>query len=112
MPSWGRWGAQDERGALKLLGPDDVLGAVREIRTGQILSLAGADNRGVEACPSSDPECQVPMHVELLRGHGIYLAELLNLRDRRDRPRDLHVRRCPLPLVGGVGSPIVPIAVL
>ena len=37
MPSWGRWGAQDERGALNLLGPDDVISAAREIRTGQIL---------------------------------------------------------------------------
>ena len=79
----------------------------------QDIVLAGADNPGVEAFPSSDPDCQVPMHVELLRGHGIYLAELMNLGElaAADRATFMFVV-APLPLVGGVGSPVVPIAVL
>jgi len=79
----------------------------------QDIVLAGADNPGVEAFPSSDPECQVPLHIELLRGHGIYLAELMNLRELATAGRATFMFAvAPLPLVGGVGSPVVPIAVL
>jgi len=75
--------------------------------------LAGADNPGVEAFPSSDPDCQVPLHIELLRGHGIYLAELMNLRELAAAGRATFMLVvAPLPLVGGVGSPVVPVAVL
>ncbi len=45
------------------------------------IMLVGADNPGVEAFPSTDPDCQVPLHIELIRGHGIYLAELMSLRE-------------------------------
>ena len=32
--------------------------------------LVGADNPGVEAYPSGDPDCQVPLHISLIRDHG------------------------------------------
>ncbi len=38
--NWGRWGEADERGALNLLTPDGVLGALRACRTGKVYSLA------------------------------------------------------------------------
>jgi kynurenine formamidase len=37
---WGRWGAEDEAGALNLIGPEQVLRAVSLARTGQVLRLA------------------------------------------------------------------------
>lgn len=75
--------------------------------------LVGADNVGVEAYPSGDPDCQVPLHVELLRGHGVYLSELMDLDVlvATGRTSFLFVL-APLPLVGAVGSPVAPIAVL
>ena len=79
--------------------------------------LVGADNVGVEAFPSADPRCQVPLHVELLRGSGVYLCELMDLSPLADelgasgRATFLFVL-ATLPLVGGVGSPVAPVAVL
>lgn len=37
--SWGRWGADDERGALNLLTPERVQGALRAAREGRVLAL-------------------------------------------------------------------------
>ena len=37
--NWGRWGADDERGALNLITPDVVLGGVQEIKTGKVYNL-------------------------------------------------------------------------
>lgn len=77
------------------------------------LALLGSDNPAVEAHPSSDPSCQVPLHVELLRGQGLYFAELMALDElcARRQPTFLFVL-APLPLVGAVGSPVAPVAVL
>jgi len=38
--SWNRWGPQDERGALNLVSPDQVIRATRLVRTGEVLRLA------------------------------------------------------------------------
>jgi len=38
--AWGRWGAEDERGALNLIGPEQVRRAAALVRTGQVISLA------------------------------------------------------------------------
>ncbi len=38
--AWGRWGAEDERGALNLIGPGQVQRAAGLVRTGQVVSLA------------------------------------------------------------------------
>ena len=35
--AWNRWGPQDERGALNLIGPDEVLRASRLVRSGEVL---------------------------------------------------------------------------
>ena len=38
--AWGRWGADDEAGALNLIGPDQVRRAAGLVRTGQVVRLA------------------------------------------------------------------------
>jgi kynurenine formamidase len=37
---WGRWGADDEKGALNLIGPDAVRGASELVTTGEVISCA------------------------------------------------------------------------
>ncbi|WP_344601798.1 cyclase family protein [Sporichthya brevicatena] len=79
----------------------------------QDLSVLGADNIGVEAYPSSDPECQVPLHLALLRGHGVFFCELMALAELAASGRStfLFVAN-PLPVAGGVGGPVCPVAIL
>jgi kynurenine formamidase len=50
--AWGRWGTEDERGALNYIGTGEVLRAVKLVRTGEVISLAQ---------PLS-PETPVPNH--------------------------------------------------
>ena len=38
--NWGRWGDDDQRGALNLVTPEAVLDAARACRTGKVYSLA------------------------------------------------------------------------
>jgi kynurenine formamidase len=40
VSTWGRWGEQDERGALNELTPDRVAEAARLVRTGETITLA------------------------------------------------------------------------
>ncbi len=37
--NWGRWGKEDERGALNLLTPEVILNAAKSIKTGKVYSL-------------------------------------------------------------------------
>lgn len=37
--SWGRWGHEDERGALNLITPDRTVAAAHSVRTGQVYPL-------------------------------------------------------------------------
>ena len=38
--NWGRWGTDDERGALNLISPEAVLAATRVCKTGKVYSLS------------------------------------------------------------------------
>jgi kynurenine formamidase len=77
------------------------------------IAVVGADNIAVEVYPSSDPACQVPLHVALLRDRGVYFCELLQLDRLAASGRvDFLFILSPLPLVGAVGSPVNPVAVL
>lgn len=38
--AWGRWGPEDEIGALNLVGADEVLAATALVRSGRVISLA------------------------------------------------------------------------
>lgn len=76
-------------------------------------ALVGADNIAVDGFPSADPACEAPLHLSLLRAHGVYLCELLALNERAARARPaLQLMVAPLPLIGAVGSPVNPVAVL
>jgi len=79
----------------------------------QGFALVAADNIAVEGGPSSNPLDMAPMHVELMRNRGVYFAELLDLETLAGRGRsDFLLMIAPLPIKGGVGSPINPVAVL
>jgi kynurenine formamidase len=77
------------------------------------IAIVGADNVAVEAFPSSDEQCQMPLHIALLRDRGVYFVEMLALDElaSRRRPSVMFVLS-PLPLVGAVGSPVNPVAIL
>lgn len=77
------------------------------------IALVGADNVAVEAFPSSDPDCQVPLHIALLRDRGVPLCELLDLAAlAASRRSECLLMIAPLPVQGAVGSPVNPVAVL
>jgi kynurenine formamidase len=77
------------------------------------VTLVGADNVGVEVFPSQVPDCQVPLHVALVRGRGVYFSELLDLDELAASGRTSFLLViAPLPLVGAVGSPVSPVAVV
>jgi len=38
--AWGRWGGQDERGAIGMIGPKETLRAASLVKSGQVFSLA------------------------------------------------------------------------
>lgn len=75
-------------------------------------SVIGADNIGVEMSPASDPDCAVPLHVRLMRDHGVYFAELLNLAGFKGRPALAGMlTMSPLRIVGATASPVAPFVV-
>jgi kynurenine formamidase len=49
--SWGKWGKADERGALNLIGPDQVCHAAGLVRTGEVFSLAQEISTAMEMPP-------------------------------------------------------------
>jgi kynurenine formamidase len=75
------------------------------------VSLIGADNFAVELVPSATGE-MMPVHLVCLHEHGIHLLEFVDLTPLIESA----VTSCllivaPLAVVGGVGSPVNPIAV-
>lgn len=76
------------------------------------IALLGADNFAIEVIPF--PEGMVfPVHQRLIRDYGIPLLEGLVLKDLAATGRNQFMfAASPLPVVGGTGSPISPIAVL
>lgn len=79
----------------------------------QGFSMVGADNIAVEFGPSPDPMDAAPLHVALIRNCGIHLLELMDLDAIAASGRhEFMLSVAPMPLVGGVGSPINPVAIL
>jgi kynurenine formamidase len=67
--NWGKWGPDDEVGALNYLGPEQVLAAVKLIRTGKVFTL-----QVPMANPAGDPVWpggrSKPMRVNVIdKGH-------------------------------------------
>ncbi len=76
------------------------------------VSVVGADNFAIEAIPF--PAGTVfPVHQRLIRDYGIPLLEGLVLKPLADTGRhEFLFAASPLPVVGGTGSPISPMAIL
>jgi kynurenine formamidase len=63
VKSWGRWGAQDEAGALNLITPEKRAAAARLVRDGEVVSCA----RELPVTPS--PENPTPaLHMMVMAG--------------------------------------------
>lgn len=78
--------------------------------------LVGADNSAVEALDASERSWSIPFHTRALRDLGLLLAELLWLDDLAadcagDGVWEFMFVAQPLPIVGGVGSPLNPMAI-
>jgi kynurenine formamidase len=76
------------------------------------VAVVGADNFAVEVLPFATGTV-FPVHQRLIRDFGIPLLEGLVLRPLAETGRDTFLfAASPLPVVGGTGSPISPMAIL
>ncbi len=55
--NWGKWGAEDEIGALNYLGPEQALAATRSVRSGKVFTLQRliGDPKGDPVWPGRTP---------------------------------------------------------
>ena len=76
------------------------------------VTVVGADTSGVEVIPwAAGTVC--PVHQFLIRDCGIYLLEFLDLEQLAARAASTFLfAMLPLPVRGGTGSPVSPVAVL
>ena len=63
LQSWGRWGAEDERGALNRLTPERVARAARLVRSGVTVSLS------LPLCTRLAPDCPTPADFHMTQSH-------------------------------------------
>ena len=68
--NWSRWGPDDERGALNLIGPDAVRRGMSAVRSGDVVSLALPMIAGQGPIASM----RAPMQHFMLRDGGDYAA--------------------------------------
>ena len=72
----------------------------------------GADNFAVEVLPFAKGKV-FPVHQRLIRDHGVALIEGLMVKPLADAGATLFCfMAAPLPIVGGTGSPLAPLAIL
>lgn len=79
------------------------------------IAVVGADQVSVETNLASDRArgVHIPVHVELIRNHGVHLLEMLYLEElARDRVYEFLFVVAPLKIRGASGSPINPVAVV
>jgi kynurenine formamidase len=76
------------------------------------VAMVGADNYAVEVLPFAAGTV-FPVHQRLIRDYGIPLLEGLVLKDLAEAGATTFLfMAAPLPVKGGTGSPITPVAVL
>jgi kynurenine formamidase len=63
VQSWGRWGAEDELGALNRLTADRVAAAARLVRSGVLVSLS------LPLSTTTAPDCPTPAEVRMTQSH-------------------------------------------
>jgi len=61
--TWGRWGAQDQRGAINRLDAKSTMIAARLVRSGRVVSLA------LPLKTTRGPECPEPAQFRMTQGH-------------------------------------------
>jgi kynurenine formamidase len=61
VSNWGRWGAEDQRGALNLIGPEQLVRAAGLVRKGTLISLGVPFDADGPVQPGSDR--RNPLHV-------------------------------------------------
>ena len=94
----------------ELLEPGITLDAAQWLVERDVCAV-GSDNAGVEVQPPVEGR-GIPVHVELLRNRGIYLFELCALDELgRDGIYEFCFVALPLPIEGGIASPVTPIAI-
>jgi kynurenine formamidase len=75
------------------------------------VAAVGADNYAVEVIPTEDGRA-APVHRMLIRDCGIYLMELFDLEELAAASvHEFLFVAAPLPIAGGVGSPLNPVAI-
>ncbi|TQL45023.1 kynurenine formamidase [Homoserinimonas aerilata] len=73
----------------------------------------GADTMAVEHIPAGQGHGNLPVHSLLLVGRGIYIIENLDLEQlSADGSAEFLFVLAPLPIVGGTGSPVRPLAIV
>lgn len=76
------------------------------------IALVGSDTLAVEVAPSPSGAFS-PMHVILIRDLGMPIIELMNLEQlAAEGHRECCLIVAPLPILGGTGSPVCPIAIV
>jgi kynurenine formamidase len=68
VQSWGRWGVNDELGALNLLTADRVAAAARLVRSGVVVSLSLPLNT------TTAPDCPTPAEFRMTQRHDANLG--------------------------------------
>lgn len=79
------------------------------------VAFVGSDNWGIEVSPGQDPRESMPLHCVLIRDMGMPLGEMFDLDELAVHCAETGVWEfqftcLPLPITGGVGSPVAPIA--
>jgi kynurenine formamidase len=79
------------------------------------VAAVASDNWGVEVMPPNDATYYMPLHCVLIRDMGMTLGELFNLEElatdcAADGRWEMFLCATPLKVLGGVGSPITPVA--
>ncbi|WNI14257.1 cyclase family protein [Actinacidiphila sp. ITFR-21] len=77
------------------------------------VAVVGADNQAVERRPDCVQDSgPVPVHQLLIREYGVHLVEWLNLEELgTEGVHEFMFVAAPLPIVGGTGSPVDPVAI-
>jgi kynurenine formamidase len=75
-----------------------------------------SDNWGIEVSPAAEGTGILPLHCVLIRDLGMMLGEILDLEElaadcAADGVWDFFLSAAPLRVVGGVGSPVSPLAI-
>jgi kynurenine formamidase len=68
LQSWGRWGSDDELGALNLLTAERVAGAARLVRSGVVVSLSLPLNT------ETRPDCPNPAEFRMTQSHDAQMG--------------------------------------